>query len=224
MATQKQLDANRRNAKKSTGPRTEQGKLRSRMNSLQHGLGAVHISLPHEDPTEYHVARASLIETWQPANTQELMLVDCIAAAWIRMGRASRFEASMVDAQIKTIRYRHGRDETPRPAEDDEGAIIAMGDPENLQAWTLLARYETRAGAAYHRAIDQLRKVQNDRFNRPAKEMRTQEAREKYLKRTVANPSWQPKVPVNLTDSSKLASFGQTPQAAPELDSDSRRN
>jgi hypothetical protein len=217
MATQKQIDANRRNAKKSTGPRTSEGKLRSRMNSLKHGLAAVHVSLPHEDPSEYHQARAALVESWQPANTQELMLVDAIAAAWIRMQRASRYEASLVDGQLRTIKHRHGKSEAPRPEDDDFGVIVAMSDPENEQAWAILARYDTRAASAWHRAVEQLRKLQNDRKRQPVQEIRAQKERDSYLKRTVANPGWQPPMPVSAAESTPVASFGRpaTPVVIP---------
>ena len=49
MSTEKQIEANRRNAEKSTGPRTPDGKARASQNSLKHGLTAEQVVLPSED-------------------------------------------------------------------------------------------------------------------------------------------------------------------------------
>src|SRR3974377_369274 len=54
MATPKQIEANRRNAQKSTGPKTEEGKDRVRLNGLKHGCTAETIVLPGEDAAHYH--------------------------------------------------------------------------------------------------------------------------------------------------------------------------
>src|SRR3954470_20472648 len=115
MATPKQIEANRRNSQKSTGPKTEQGKLKSRLNSMKHGLGAIHVPLPHENPTEYHEIRSGLMDTYQPANTQEQMLVDNIPSAYLRMQRASRFEAALMNGQILSLKDKHGRSLQPTP-------------------------------------------------------------------------------------------------------------
>ena len=53
MATEKQKKANRENAKKSTGPRTEEGKARSSQNGIKHGLLARDAVMADEDPAEY---------------------------------------------------------------------------------------------------------------------------------------------------------------------------
>src|SRR4051794_23992954 len=54
MATKKQMKETRRNAQKSTGPKTEEGKMKPRLNSIKHGLGAIHVPLPHENLMEFH--------------------------------------------------------------------------------------------------------------------------------------------------------------------------
>jgi hypothetical protein len=60
MASQKQLEANRANAKQSTGPKTAQGKSRSSLNALKHGLSARDIVVWDEDPLEFESFRAKV--------------------------------------------------------------------------------------------------------------------------------------------------------------------
>jgi len=61
MATEKQLAANRANAKHSTGPKSKAGKTRSSMNSRKHGFAAEAIMMAGEDPAEFAVLHRSLI-------------------------------------------------------------------------------------------------------------------------------------------------------------------
>ena len=53
MASDKQLAANRANAKLSTGPTTEAGKKRSRRNALKHGLLSTTLLLPTETLADF---------------------------------------------------------------------------------------------------------------------------------------------------------------------------
>lgn len=63
----KQIEANRRNALRSTGPRTPEGKHASRLNAFKHGSRAEEIVIPGlEDPTEFDAILRELQEDWQP--------------------------------------------------------------------------------------------------------------------------------------------------------------
>jgi hypothetical protein len=65
--SERQLAANRANAQKSTGPRTPEGKARTRFNSLKHGLTAVDVCLPGESREEYDQRRMEYFEDYRPA-------------------------------------------------------------------------------------------------------------------------------------------------------------
>ena len=84
MPTNAQIKANRKNAKKSTGPRTEEGK-RSAKNSLKHGLLARDTVMPGEDPADFDRQLSALEADIQPANSLEFELVRQIADAQWRM-------------------------------------------------------------------------------------------------------------------------------------------
>jgi hypothetical protein len=163
MATQKQIEANRRNAQKSTGPKTEEGKAKSRFNALKHGMTAEVAVLPHEDKLSYEELRRTTIESYQPENGAELMLVDLIAINYWRLLRARRVETATMDLHIRAYKGRHGV--SPLPSmDDDAGIATAFADPNNgLES---ILRYQTTVERAYFRAVEALRKMQNDRLRR----------------------------------------------------------
>ena len=65
-ASESQLEANRLNAQRSTGPRTAEGKARSSQNAVRHGLTAKCPVLPGEDPAEFAAFSEALFEDLTP--------------------------------------------------------------------------------------------------------------------------------------------------------------
>jgi hypothetical protein len=97
MSSQKQIDANRRNALKSTGPKSEDGKAKSRMNALRHGLTAGQAVLPHENEDDYEKLREGMLESYAPENSAEQALVEELANAYWRLMRLHRVETRYWD-------------------------------------------------------------------------------------------------------------------------------
>ena len=79
MMSRKQLEANRANAKRSTGPKSDAGKTRSRMNALKHGFSSQEIVLEGEDADQFDALRAQLEVEFAPDSVIERELVDRLA-------------------------------------------------------------------------------------------------------------------------------------------------
>ena len=97
MATRRQLEANRLNARKSTGPRTPEGKARSRRNAITHGLTARDVVLAHEDPARFEALCEELRLRFKPRDAFEEELAGRIAALLWRLRRIPVFEAALLD-------------------------------------------------------------------------------------------------------------------------------
>lgn len=180
-ATSKQIDANRRNAQKSTGPRTPEGKARVSLNALRHGLAAAPGTiLPHENRAEYEDMKSGLIESWQPANAQEFQLVAAIADGWLRMERSRRFEAALFSLNTRALKRRRRLSNSPSPG-DDIAIAVALGDPDRELAQNQLLRYRKAAESAYYRAMDHLRALQNDRLRREQQDARIAAEQTRYV-------------------------------------------
>jgi hypothetical protein len=100
MATQKQIEANRLNAQKSTGPRTPEGKATVRLNALQNGLRARTLILPGENEEEFQQLCADLEAEWQPrTRTARLYLEQMAVAQW----KLRRIEAAERDLLTQSL-------------------------------------------------------------------------------------------------------------------------
>jgi hypothetical protein len=183
MATPLQIAANRRNAKKSTGPRTVEGKNIVRMNPLKHGLTAEVMVLPHELELDYHVIRGSLIDSYKPVGNHELMLVDQIAGHYWRTIRIRRFETNMFDNQIQTLKKDHGQPTIPNPKLDDMACavILQITEPESLENYF---RYDGTISRDYFRSIHTLERLQENRRRREDRDKRAENAVQKSAQST----------------------------------------
>jgi hypothetical protein len=96
MATIKQIEANRLNAQKSTGPKTSGGKAAVRLNSLQHGLRAATLILPGENRQEFDQLYAALEADWRPQSTTARIYLEQMAVAQWKLRRIEVAEASLL--------------------------------------------------------------------------------------------------------------------------------
>ena len=110
MTSIKQLEANRLNARKSTGPSTDEGKLRSRCNAVRHGLTAETVISSLEDAEDYRGFEAAIIADYDAQSAVERELVLRLASLLWRLRRASIVETGLFDIQAAHVRaFRQGR-------------------------------------------------------------------------------------------------------------------
>jgi hypothetical protein len=95
MTSEKKSEANKKNALKSTGPKTPEGKAAARLNAVKHGLLSKEILLPGEDEEALRELDENLRDELQPAGELENLLVDRIIASYWRLRRLGRVEAGI---------------------------------------------------------------------------------------------------------------------------------
>jgi hypothetical protein len=98
MSSLKQIKANRRNALKSTGPTTPEGKERSRCNALRHGLTSETVITALEDAKDYQAFEAAVIADYDAESAVERELVLRLASVLWRLRRATGIETALFDS------------------------------------------------------------------------------------------------------------------------------
>ena len=107
MATLKQIEANRRNAQKSTGPCTEAGKAASAQNSRKHGCYAGQVLLEGQDQELYDRLLQEFMDELQPQTLRERNLVEMMAVEWWHLGQCEFLRRSFFSNQRKLEQEHH---------------------------------------------------------------------------------------------------------------------
>ena len=106
MTSFRQIEANRRNAARSTGPNTEEGKHRSRRNAVRHGLSAETVVEIVEDIDDYRGFEAAIIADYDARTAVERELVLRLASLLWRLRRATSIETDLLMIQAEILRDR----------------------------------------------------------------------------------------------------------------------
>ncbi len=138
--------ANRANAAPSTGPRTSEGKQRSSLNALRHGLTAASPILPSEDPAAYQLHCRQFLDEYHPATPTESHLTQELADTAWRLNRIPLLEADVFS-------------QNP--------------DPQSLiPQLSTLGMHSQRLSRQFQKSLDQLREIQADRADRQRRDLK----------------------------------------------------
>jgi hypothetical protein len=140
MTSLRQIEANRRNALKSTGPTTPEGKERSRCNAVRHGLTAETVIAVLESSEDYETFEATVISDYAAETAVERQLVVRLASVLWRLRRATSIETAIFDSATENARLLVS--EAKSTSAFDPKATLADG---YLQLFPLdrLSRYES---------------------------------------------------------------------------------
>ena len=176
MATKAQIDANRENAKKSTGPKTVAGKRAVSQNALKHGLFADEAVIRGESHAEYESHRQALLDEWRPVGPTESMMAERIVSLAWRLRRAELMQNEATECMIlrhvvgetdgeldRAYRKAYGvsPDESPDSREYlSLGRIATKRWSDNTKLIERLFMHERRIESSLNRTMTYLKKLQ----------------------------------------------------------------
>ncbi|HEX4136601.1 MAG TPA: hypothetical protein VHY84_18465 [Bryobacteraceae bacterium] len=176
MTSPDQYAANRANALKSQGPTTPQGKARSRMNALRHGLTARVVVLPTEDMAAYQDFSQEIVDSLDAHTPVERQFAQTIADNQWRINRIRSIE----DGMLGIGRY-EDTDNLDIPDPEVRGVMTsARAFRDHSKAFVNLSIYEQRLHRTIKDAFRQLKELQTDRREREKTEATERESAKDY--------------------------------------------
>ena len=177
MATDKQIKANRENAKKSTGPKTSEGKAAVSKNALKHGLFTDSV-VTGETEAEYEAFQSELLAELAPRGVVEILLAERVVSLWWRLRRAERMQNQAIEDKIgrfvtndtsRSCREYSLRDQGIQPDDpryDLDGLPLGRIGNEDFAVCRIIDKmllYERRIESSLNRAMKELKRFQTIR-------------------------------------------------------------
>jgi len=174
MATEAQIIANRRNAQKSTGPRTPEGRAAISQNAVKHGFLARQAVISSESQADFDLYRDQILAELAPASPMESMLAERIVSLSWRLKRVCRIQNQTIDAlnapntssplsKLKKSLLFKGQD-LPQADPSESPSALALGrlaikDFSNTRVLERLLMYERRIEHSLYRTVLELQRL-----------------------------------------------------------------
>ena len=162
-----QYAANRLNAEKSHGPTSPEGRARSSMNALRHGLTARVVVLPSEDMDAYQVFSKEIVDSLDPQTPVERQFAQTIADNQWRINRIRSIE----DGMLGMDHFESAGDFDADNSEIHSAMTAARAFRADSKAFVNLSIYEQRLHRSMKDALRQLKELQAERRERRKTEM-----------------------------------------------------
>src|SRR5438034_2462146 len=170
MISQKKLEANRRNAQKSTGPKTAEGKARSSQNGLTHGLTSRKCPiLPGENEEQYRELQDALTRDLKPRGAMQRELVEDLVQTRWKIRRIPAIEAELMCREQEEVAERHDtakwRKDVLKDSEPDLCPIKILATEflrNEESAFDRLDLYRARLQRQTHTILHELRKLREE--------------------------------------------------------------
>jgi len=170
MSSEAQVSANRRNAGKSTGPRTTQGKAVVAQNAIKHGLLARRNLITGEDPQEFELLRQEILGELTPVGRMETVLAERVVSVTWRIQRAERLQNEVFEYLLARDLEDSMEDFYDELSPEDEARLTSdpetdpnlavgraiMRDYSNEKVLDRLGMYERRIEGSLYRTMKEL--------------------------------------------------------------------
>ncbi len=157
MATEKQFEANRQNAQKSTGPRTPEGRAAVRLNGVTHGLTAETIVLKGESEADFTNLLGSSEAEHDPVTpTEEALVVQLAMATW-RLRRLYRQEAGFYTCQLQSLVGMQ------KDLNLDDAGRMGHAAAWSESTLNMFNRQEGRLERSFYRSLHELQRLRKER-------------------------------------------------------------